>query len=96
MSAAALKLATILLSLNSISAKNLSHTPVSQPECTNRLEFRHDIFKRRFKSCEELIQDNPLCAKDYRVAYSDYPPYVFYNEHTKKVSGILPSKSFPS
>jgi len=94
MSLTALVLTTISLSLNDVSGEVLSHTPVSQPECTNRFEFRHAIYKRRFVSCEELVHHNPLCAKDYKVAYSDYPPYVYYNEHLGKVCGILASKLF--
>lgn len=63
---------------------------ISQPECVNRFEYRHELKERWFKSCEELYKDNPYCKKNYTVAYSDFPPYIFYDEHKKKINGILP------
>ena len=63
---------------------------VSQPDCTNRFEYRHELKEKRFKSCDEIRKDNIYCAKNYTVAYSNLPPYAFYDETDKKVKGILP------
>ena len=75
------------------------HTPLvaatflTQAKCTNRFELRHEIRERSFTGCDEVIRENPLCGEDFVVAWTDYPPYIFRNEHTNNVSGILPSKS---
>ena len=81
-----------LLASIGIAIEPVSSIHISEVKCTNRLEFRHEIRERRFTTCEEVVRDNPYCGKTHHVAWTSYPPYVFYNEHTGNVSGILPSK----
>jgi hypothetical protein len=56
-------------------------------KCTNRFEYRHQI-REQLGSCEEIIKSNPMCGKNFTVAYSLHPPYVFSEDG--KVQGILP------
>eukprot|EP00111_Clytia_hemisphaerica_P003707 TCONS_00010636-protein len=57
-------------------------------KCTNRFEYRHQISKL-VGTCKDIIRSNPICGKNYTVAYSLHPPYVMLEDG--KVSGILPT-----
>ena len=58
-------------------------------KCTNRFEYRHQIAEK-VGTCEDIIRSNPMCGKNFTVAYSLHPPYVLLDDG--KVTGILPSK----
>ena len=85
-------LVLLLLSVHLGSFRVVTATHLNQAKCTNRFELRHEIKQRSFTNCEDVIKENPFCGEDFAVAWTEYPPYVFFNEHTERVSGILPSK----
>lgn len=80
---------TLVLWNASFNSADMDADSISQPECVNRFEYRHELREKWFTGCEELFHDNPYCHKNYTVAYGDFPPYVFFDKHENKVKGIL-------
>ena len=49
---------------------------VGQIKCTNRFEYRHQI-REKVGSCEQIIKSNPMCGKNFTVAYSLHPCLLY-------------------
>ncbi|XP_066931222.1 uncharacterized protein [Clytia hemisphaerica] len=57
------------------------------PKCSIRYETRHYYYNQL--SADEIHQHQPLCNKTFKVAYADFPPYVFQDEKGN-VKGLIP------
>ena len=59
------------------------------PTCSIRYEARRYYYDHL--SPEKIHQYQPLCNKTFKVAYANFPPYVFQDEKGN-VKGLIPSK----
>lgn len=75
----------IILSFAGLQATKLS---IEDFKCNVRYELAAAL--KREEVCKQWMSLHPICKMDLEVAYSEAAPYVYVENDSKKVHGVIP------